>query len=140
MFQIFIAGFFEFVRGVLMKKFLSNRIFILLTFAILFGINSFAFARNIEIFNHTGRTIYEIYISSNGVSDSNWGGNILGSKILYNGESTTLKGYKDVFGSLDFRIGFGDKYYYDWNKYDFTGAWRVTIIPNGYEKYRLVKN
>lgn len=122
-----------------MKVFIK-RISILFAFAILFGINSFALARNIEIFNHTGRTIYEMYVASHGVSDGNWGGNILGSKILYNGQSTTLKGYDDAFGRLDFRIDFGDKYYYDWNKYDFTGAWRVTIIPNGNEKYRLVKN
>ena len=94
--------------------------------------------KNVTFVNHTGKTIYKLYFTSSGYGG--WGEDYLGSSILSNGESKTLK-YNADTSLFDFRIDFDlNGNYTHWRQFNFSGAWRITIYPNGSGGYKAIKN
>ena len=94
--------------------------------------------KNLEILNHTGDTIKELYVSMSGAS--NWGDNLLNSN-LENGSRCNIN-YDSEYTYYDMKIVFTSGrwiYWTDDSKMNLNDAWRITIYKNG-DKYRWQKN
>lgn len=93
--------------------------------------SAFAEWKNLEVVNHTGFDIKRLYISSSG--SGVWGKDLLGSKILKNGDTKTIS-YNGEYRYYDLKIVFMNDTYREWtgdHRCDFKNAWRMTIYNSG---------
>ena len=128
-------------------KVLLNRFAILFIFAIICGVNNFAFAywKDLEIVNTTVNPIYEIYITQSGSGD--WGEDLLGDHILKEGYSLTVQ-YDDVYSYYDVKLVFyspvlSKKFTKTWigdSRINLSNTSRITIYLNSNGGYRIRKS
>ena len=93
--------------------------------------------RNYSFVNYSGRTIKRLYIT--GSSSGNWGDDILGSSVLSNGDSVSLR-YNDSVRYFDIKVVFMDDDYLTYWRYDYRSVWRVTLFRKDYDTYSVRSN
>lgn len=107
------------------------RVFVLAAFLVT-AVQSSAFAawKDLQVVNHTGYEIKNLYISSSG--SGSWGKDLLGNSTLANGSSKTIS-YNGDYTYYDLKIIFMNNSHREWTgnqRLNFNGAWRITIYKS----------
>ena len=87
--------------------------------------------KDLQVLNHTGYAIKNIYITSSGYGK--WGKDLLGQYNLSNGSSKTIS-YNADYTYYDVKIVFMNGAYREWkgnSRINLNGAWRITIYKKG---------
>lgn len=122
-----------------MKKFTFIRMFVLSLFLTVAVSGSALAYDSLKMINHTGRTIYYVYLVPSHQKD--WGNDRLDG-VWQNGNSLTLNVPKWQYWSLKIKFKDGDSYWWDGGSHriDTTAVWQATIVPNGNGGYTLYYN
>ena len=81
--------------------------------------------RNMEVYNNTGYTIQRLYITAK--EQRNWGEDLLGSSVLYNGGHTSFR-YDANYQYYELRIIFSNGSEYTWTGDRALNFYRSTMI------------
>ena len=114
------------------------RIFVLAAFLVT-AVQSSAFAanwRNMEVYNNTGYTIQRLYITAR--EQRNWGDDLLGSNVLYNGGRSTFR-YDANYQYYELRVVFSDGSVREWtgdSALNFRGSTMLVLSPSSNGKFR----
>ena len=78
--------------------------------------------------NYSGYTIKNLYIT--GSSYGKWGTDLLGSSVLSNGNSVSLR-YDNSVRYFDVKVVWMDGSDTTWSRVDYRGVWRKTLYREG---------
>ncbi len=113
-----------------MKNNKTLRVFILAALLVA-ALSSVALAasKQLTIANHTGFTIYKIFICP--TQTNNWGNSLLGSDTLENHETVGLNLKNISPQPYDLKVSFVDESAIEWHEIDLTKVNAITIKDDG---------
>lgn len=105
------------------------RLFLALVLAAAFVGSAFAGAQDFVLVNRTGRDIYYVNISPSSTND--WEEDILGSDVLENGDSVTVRFGIGNTRYWDIQAEFEDQSTISWYNIDLLETYKVTLRRDG---------
>lgn len=118
---------------------LFTKILVLAALIIVGGMSDTASAanwRSMEVYNNTGYTIRELYITAREQRD--WGQDLLGSNVLYNGGRTSMS-YDANYQYYEIKIVLSDGSTHQWrgdSALNFYGSTMLVLSNNGDGTFR----
>ncbi len=121
-----------------MKHLKALRIILLTTLLVIAcTVTTFAaYWRDMEVYNNTGYAIHRLYISARG--NPNWGSDLLGDRILYNGGSHSIR-YDANYQYYELKIVFADGSKREWtgdHALNFSGSTMLVFSPSGNGQFK----